>query len=119
MRTITCDNPEIVAALRQYMTKDNNANRIGEWAIGTNIDLVEFGFSKNMLQDEKYPGHHVAVGEPCADETGARWTSKAHMDMVMRKPTIHLDDVFEKMLGIYKGFGCLVDVISYMVPLFA
>jgi len=90
--TIACANSAIVEDLVFYMQRDENANRIGEWAIGTNLALEQYGFSGEMLQDEKYPGHHVAVGEPCADETGAEWTSVVHMDMVMRKPTITLDD---------------------------
>ncbi|MBS3162564.1 aminopeptidase [Candidatus Woesearchaeota archaeon] len=89
--SIRCTNPTLVAELKEYMQRDENANRVGEWAIGTNLALLDYPFSGELLQDEKYPGHHFAVGEPCSDETGAEWTSCVHLDMVLRNPTITLD----------------------------
>ena len=44
-----------------------------------------------MLQDEKFPGVHVAVGEPIAHQTGADWTSNVHMDGVLKKVTIDVE----------------------------
>jgi leucyl aminopeptidase (aminopeptidase T) len=44
-----------------------------------------------MLQDEKFPGIHVAVGEPIARETGADWTSEVHLDGVLKNVTIDVE----------------------------
>ncbi|MBW3016911.1 aminopeptidase, partial [Candidatus Woesearchaeota archaeon] len=55
----------------------------------TNIFLKKFVGS--MLQDEKFPGVHIAFGYPYPKMTKANWSSKAHMDVVMRKTTIVVD----------------------------
>ena len=44
-----------------------------------------------MLQDEKFPGVHIAFGYPYPTMTKAKWTSHAHMDVVMTKTTITID----------------------------
>ncbi|MBN1283312.1 MAG: aminopeptidase, partial [Proteobacteria bacterium] len=63
--------------------------RVGEFAIGTNVALTKL--IGNLLQDEKFPGVHVALGSPYPDKTGASWESKAHNDGVMRDPTVVVD----------------------------
>ncbi len=83
------DNAELQTELREYMKQDKNANRIGEFAIGTNIGLTEFvGL---MLQDEKFPGVHVAVGNSYPSMTGADFPSNAHCDFVIKDTTIVVD----------------------------
>ena len=57
--------------------------------IGTNIGLTKL--IGNLLQDEKFPGVHVALGDPDSDKTGADWASKARNDGLMRNPTITAD----------------------------
>ena len=71
------------------MKQDDNANRIGEFAIGTNSGVDRL--VGNMLQDEKFPGIHGAVGEPIPHQTGADWTSKVHMDGVLKKVTVDVE----------------------------
>jgi aminopeptidase len=36
----------------------------------------------NILQDEKFPGIHIAFGNPYSEHTGAPWTSSTHIDVV-------------------------------------
>jgi len=64
-------------------------NRIGEFAIGTNTGLTELIY--NILQDEKFPGVHIAFGSPLPGKTGANWDSKAHVDGVIKNPSIYVD----------------------------
>lgn len=73
----------------EYISKDENANRFGEFAIGTNLGLERL--LGNMLHDKKFPGVHVAVGHPYPKETGADWDSNIHCDMVMRECNIYVD----------------------------
>jgi len=80
---------KLVEKLWKYLKQDKNSDRVGEFAIGTNIFLKKFVGS--MLQDEKFPGVHIAFGYPYPSMTKARWTSKAHMDVVMTKTTIIVD----------------------------
>jgi len=54
---------------------------VGEFAIGTNTAVTEL--SGNLLQDEKIPGAHVAFGNPYPHETGADWSSRVHVDVIM------------------------------------
>ncbi len=86
----TCSNGELVTELRDYMKKDENANRIGEFAVGTNIGLERL--VGNLLQDEKFPGVHVAIGHGYPNKTGSDWDSKAHMDAVLKNVSIYVDE---------------------------
>jgi leucyl aminopeptidase (aminopeptidase T) len=36
----------------------------------------------NILQDEKFPGIHIAFGNPYGEHTGAPWRSGTHIDVV-------------------------------------
>jgi aminopeptidase len=89
VRKVSCDHERLKAELEEYMAQDENANRIGEFAIGTNPGVDRL--VGNMLQDEKFPGIHVAVGEPIPRETGADWTSDVHLDAVLKSVTIDVE----------------------------
>jgi len=89
VRQISCADDRLRGELEEYMGKDENANRIGEFAIGTNTGVDRL--LGNMLQDEKYPGVHVAVGEPISHQTGADWTSDVHLDGLLKKVTIDVE----------------------------
>lgn len=85
-----CDNEDLRRELATYIFEtDDNSNRMGEFAIGTNIGLTKLIY--NLLQDEKFPGVHVAFGSPFPAKTGATWDSKAHVDGVIKNPSIYVD----------------------------
>ena len=87
---LRCANDALFRELGTYIFEtDENSNRMGEFAIGTNIGLTKLIY--NLLQDEKFPGVHVAFGSPFPPKTGATWDSKAHVDGVIIKPTITVD----------------------------
>ena len=87
---IRCDNERLLEELSEYIFEnDANSNRVGEFAIGTNTGLRELIY--NLLQDEKFPGVHIAFGSPIPAKTGAKWDSKAHVDGVIKNPTITVD----------------------------
>ena len=88
--SLRCTNDQLRADLSAYVFEtDENSSRIGEFAIGTNTGLTKLIY--NLLQDEKFPGVHVAFGSPLPGRTGADWDSKAHVDGVIIAPTIHVD----------------------------
>ena len=90
--SIRCENKQLRKELTKYLFEiDENGSRIGEFAIGTNTGLT--GLIYNLLQDEKYPGVHIAFGSPLPGKTGAKWDSKAHVDGVIKSPTIEVDGV--------------------------
>jgi leucyl aminopeptidase (aminopeptidase T) len=87
---VRCANAQLQAEFEAYtFGTDENSDRVGEFAIGTNIGLTKL--IGNLLQDEKFPGIHIALGDPYPDKTGADYASKAHNDGVLRNPTIAVD----------------------------
>jgi len=84
------ENRELEDDFWKYTHTDENSDRVGEFAIGTNIDLKEV--IGEILQDEKYPGVHIAFGNPYGAHTGAEWDSTTHIDVVGRKFNIWVDD---------------------------
>lgn len=89
VESVSCANSEIEREIKEYMKQDANANRIGEFAIGTNLALKEL--VGVLLQDEKFPGVHIAIGHGYPDKTGSDWDSSAHLDMVITKTTVEID----------------------------
>lgn len=84
------ENRELEHDFWKYTHTDANSDRVGEFAIGTNIDLKDV--IGEILQDEKYPGVHIAFGNPYGAHTGADWDSTTHIDVVGRKFNIWVDD---------------------------
>ena len=74
----------------EYTHRDENSNRVGEFAIGTNLAIHDV--VGNILQDEKIPGVHMAFGDPYGAHTGAPWKSTTHIDVVGRQFDIWADD---------------------------
>ena len=73
-----------------YTHTDQNSDRVGEFAIGTNMELREV--IGHILQDEKFPGIHIAFGNPYGAHTGADWYSSTHIDVVGTRFDIWVDD---------------------------
>ena len=83
-------NAEFVRDFSAYTSTDENSNRVGEFAIGTNI--AARNVIGHILQDEKLPGVHIAFGHPYAEHTGQTWISTTHIDCVGRDFDIWIDD---------------------------
>jgi aminopeptidase len=77
---ISCANKQLEQEFWAYTHTDENSDRVGEFAIGTNIGVHEV--IGNILQDEKFPGIHIAFGDPYGAHTGAAWKSSTHIDVV-------------------------------------
>ena len=77
---VRCANQDLERDFWAYTHTDANSNRVGEIAIGTNIGVERV--IGNILQDEKFPGIHIAFGNPYGEHTGAPWTSTTHIDVV-------------------------------------
>ena len=83
-------NQELERDFWKYTHADENSDRVGEFAIGTNIELRDV--IGHILQDEKFPGVHIAFGNPYGEHTGAEWYSSTHIDVVGTKFDIWVDD---------------------------
>jgi len=84
------DNARLRDDFWEYTHTDENSDRVGEFAIGTNVGLT--GVIGNILQDEKLPGVHIAFGNPYGAHTGAPWTSSTHIDVVGTEFDIWVDE---------------------------
>lgn len=74
--------------LAKYLRKIKNADNIAELGIGTNRKAKVIGY---ILQDEKAAGTcHIAFGNSAA--IGGKVYSKIHIDAILFKPTIWVDD---------------------------
>ncbi|MCC7033397.1 MAG: aminopeptidase [Acidobacteria bacterium] len=84
------ENKDLEDAFWRYTHTDENSDRVGEFAIGTNIELRDL--IGHILQDEKFPGVHIAFGDPYGAHTGANWSSSTHIDVVGTRFDIWVDD---------------------------
>ena len=91
-RIVSCssDNRDLRRDFEAYTHTDENSDRVGEFAIGTNIGVKRV--IGNILQDEKFPGIHIAFGNPYGEHTGAAWRSTTHIDVVGLRFNIWIED---------------------------
>ena len=91
-RITKCSSPnkKLETDFWNYTHTDENSDRVGEFAIGTNIGVERV--IGNILQDEKFPGVHIAFGDPYGAHTGAKWKSSTHIDVVGLRFNIWLGD---------------------------
>ena len=78
--SVHSENKTLEREFWAYTHTDANSDRVGEFAIGTNIGVERV--IGNILQDEKFPGVHIAFGDPYGAHTGAPWKSSTHIDVV-------------------------------------
>jgi leucyl aminopeptidase (aminopeptidase T) len=91
-RIVGCksENNRLRDDFEAYTHTDENSDRVGEFAIGTNIGVERV--IGNILQDEKFPGIHIAFGNPYGEHTGAPWRSSTHIDVVGLRFNIWIED---------------------------
>jgi len=90
-RIVSVESPDagLLSDFREYTSQHPNSNRVGEFAIGTNVGLSRI--VGNFLQDEKFPGVHIAFGDPYGFETGADWKCPSHVDALASHATVSVD----------------------------
>jgi len=105
LREARCANNELRNEFWKYCHTDEFSDRVGEFAIGTNIGVRDV--IGNILQDEKIPGIHIAFGNPYGAHTGADWYSATHIDVVGRHFDIWIDG-----RQIMRGGAFLFDTLA-------
>jgi leucyl aminopeptidase (aminopeptidase T) len=86
----TSENSALREDFWAYTHTDAESDRVGEFAIGTNIGVTSI--IGHILQDEKFPGVHIAFGNPYGAHTGATWWSSTHIDVVGTDFDVKVDD---------------------------
>ena len=84
-----CEREDLRRDFWEYCHTDENSDRVGELAFGTNLGLREM--IGVLLQDEKVPGVHIAFGDPYGSQTHADWKSKTHVDVLTRHCNVWID----------------------------
>src|SRR4029077_18200796 len=87
---VECARKDLEKEFWEYCHTDENSDRVGELAFGTNLGLSEM--IGVLLQDEKFPGVHIAFGDPYGSQTHADWKSKTHGDVLTRNCDVWIDD---------------------------
>lgn len=87
---VQCARSEVREDFLAYTRTEENSDRVGELAMGTNVAVQSI--IGNILQDEKLPGLHLAFGHPYAEHTGASWSCRTHLDIVGRHFDVWFDD---------------------------
>jgi len=93
---VECPRKDLEEEFWKYCHTDENSDRVGELAFGTNLGLSRMiGI---LLQDEKFPGVHIAFGDPYGSQTHADWKSRTHVDVLTRNCDVWIDNdqVIEK-----------------------
>jgi len=86
----TCSRKDLEKEFWDYCHTDENSDRVGELAFGTNLSLSDM--IGVLLQDEKLPGVHLAFGDPYGSQTHAKWSSTTHVDVLARHCNVWIDD---------------------------
>lgn len=96
--SIDSELTDVKSDFEAYVKQYEHGNRVGELGIGTLVGLTEF--VGNLLQDEKFPGVHMAFGGSYADETGADWNCPSYIDSVARDVNIdlYISDKWERVM---------------------
>jgi len=85
-----CPRKDLEEEFWKYCHTDENSDRVGELAFGTNLGLSRMiGI---LLQDEKFPGVHIAFGDPYGSQTHANWKSRTHVDVLTRNCDVWIDE---------------------------
>jgi aminopeptidase len=89
LESARCDRVDLRRDFWTYCHTDENSDRVGELAFGTNLGLREMiGI---LVQDEKVPGVHLAFGDPYGNQTNADWKSRTHVDVLTRACDVWID----------------------------
>lgn len=96
---VSCDNEVLEKDIISYVDSYTNSRKVGELGIGTNVYIEKL--IGTMLVDEKYPGIHLAFGDPLGSLTKANWKCPTHLDMIVTSCDIWFDDTIIMENGKY------------------
>jgi len=95
LKAAHCSRKDLEQEFWDYCHTDEQSDRVGELAFGTNVALEDM--IGVLLQDEKIPGVHIAFGDPYGSQTGAPWKSRTHIDVLTRDCDVWIDE--EQVIG--------------------
>lgn len=105
LQGVSCSRKDLEEEFWKYCHTDENSDRVGEFAFGTNLGLSDM--IGVLLQDEKLPGVHLAFGDAYGSQTHAPWSSSTHVDVLARRCDVWIDSeqVISKGRYLLDRFG--------------
>jgi len=88
----------VIGELEAELFDTENSRAIAELGFGTNYGIKKMMF--NVLSDEKFPGVHIAFGDPALN-MGKAWEAPHHVYMVLLHPTVYADGRRIMQKGVY------------------
>lgn len=86
VEVVECADKDLERELTAYLKTEEHSSRMGEFAVGCLLGLEDL--IGNLLQDEKFPGIHMAFGHPYPKFTGQEdWNAETHVDVI----PLHVD----------------------------
>jgi len=96
---ISCKNTILKRELKKYLESVPKGKRVGQFALGTNIFLKDF--IGVILQDEKFPTVHIALGNPYPKMTRAPYSAETHVDGITKNVSVFADGKLILQKGKY------------------
>lgn len=97
-----CKKPALKLALHTLFSIDN-AKRVGELGLGTNIGVKEFVPFVSHI-NERHPGPHFGFGTPTQASSKVDWSCPSHIDVMIPTCCVYFDDVL-----VYDGHRYCLD----------
>jgi len=99
VRDVRSDNDQLARDLSLYIRSNENADRVAEFGIGTNLWMSTD--PESLPFSDKVPGAHISLGEPIGAETGAGWTSRTRVTLVGTGASIVVDGAPIMLDGVF------------------
>ncbi len=75
--------------VEELLRRDHHGDRVGTVVLGTNVGLAHP--TGEAACDQNLPGLHLSFGDTFAEQTGATWTSRAHLVATCAAADVDLD----------------------------
>jgi len=82
-------NRKLLKLFKEAIASEKNANRVGEFSLGTNTNINKL--SGEFLRDQKAPGVHIAFGDGQPEKTGCPYYCNYQLDAILRNATVIVD----------------------------
>jgi leucyl aminopeptidase (aminopeptidase T) len=88
-KTVRSPDRGLQRGIEELLRREHNLDRVGLVILGTNVGIVRpVG---EAVCDQNVPGLHLGFGCPLSDQTGATWSTRAHLTITGASADVDLD----------------------------
>jgi leucyl aminopeptidase (aminopeptidase T) len=88
-KSVRCIDRTIQREVETFLQREHNLTRIGGICLGTNVGILSP--TGEIVADQNLPGLHVTFGSAAADQTGAKWSTRAQLPLAGAGGDVDLD----------------------------